>query len=163
MGRFCMILFPCRRRTTAEQDVPAIAGRLPAVAIQAILQDSDAPLYGGTVMNALVPALDCRIIGELLPLPTIGTDPGVDCHVRDRIRAGEILGIPQAPLDHCVEAGRLASIAFDGVVDLLGSILAEMVGLAEHWAHSPHLKHQPLQDRVVISLAVRKELLAVSI
>jgi hypothetical protein len=38
-----------------------------------------------------------------------------------------------------------------------------MVGLAEHWADAAHLKHQPLQDRIVVSLAVRKELLTVSI
>ena len=114
-------------------------------------------------MNALVPALDRRIVREFLPLPTIGTDPRVDCHVRDRIKAGEIFRLLQALLDHRVKAGRLARVAFDRVLDLRGSVLAEMVGLAEHWADSAHLKHQPLQDRVVVPLAVRKKLLTVSV
>src|SRR5258706_147518 len=65
----------------------------------------------------------------------------------------------RAPLEHFVQAARLVLIAVDRVLDLLGRVAEEDVGLTLHRADARHLEHQPLQrDRA--GLRLRRQQLA---
>ena len=54
---------------------------------------------------------------------------------------------------HAIQALGLIGIAVHGVLDFLGRVNAEMVGLAKHRSNPAHLEHQPLQH--VVFLTVR--------
>ena len=58
------------------------------------------------------------------------------------------MSVSEPPIYDPTEPSGLARVALDGVGDLFGRVLAEMVSLPEHRPHVSHLEHQPLQDRV---------------
>src|SRR4030088_1807120 len=104
------------------------------------------------------PGLSLRKPLQILPLPSVSTDPGEGRHVRDAVFvARDPRCVFQPPLDDAVKAQRLAGIPLDGVSDVLPGVTAKMGGLTQHRPETAALKQQPLQRLRALRPACRKK------
>ena len=117
-----------------------------------LLADVESAPDRGTDFHTLVPALEVRIVIEVLSLPLVGAELREDRHVGYRVLVfDDKRSLGEPPVYHPVEPGGFVGVAFDGIGDLLGSVLAKVVDLAQHRAHVAYLEHQSLQYRVPLA------------
>ncbi len=90
-------------------------------------------------------------------MPLVARDPGIGRDVGDRVLAGEVFRLAQAPVENSVKAVLFLGVTLDGVRHLLFRRTQEMVHLAEHRPDVAHLEHQPLQRQVFTTVGLRQE------
>jgi len=92
--------------------------------------------------------------GEIDLLPFVTRDPGPCRDVGDRIVAGQIGPVDEAPVHHPVKAVDLVEVALDRVGNFFAGVAMEMIGLAEHRPEAADLPEQPLVDLHAAALVV---------
>src|SRR5439155_17208166 len=85
------------------------------------------------------PALEVREVRDVLPLPLVGHDPGVNRHIRDRVLASDEIAIRQPLVEHAVEPVDLVAVAVHRIRNLLDRVIAEVIVLPGHRTEIAHL------------------------
>src|ERR1700694_4411216 len=125
----------------------------------ALGQHLDAALHRRPRRDAVAPARYVRILVDVHALPFGRAQPRHDGHVGDGVFAARYpLTVFQLFFNNPVKPVGLVLIAVDGVLDLLGCVLQEVVRLPQHRADMPHLEHGPLHHLPAAAQVLRQEL-----
>ena len=90
-----------------------------------------------------------RVVVPIDSLVLPRAQPREDGDVGDRVGGpGDVLAVGEPLVHHAVEPLRFVGVAVDRVLELVGRVDAEVMGLSEHRADAAHLEHQPLQHFV---------------
>src|SRR5262249_46610655 len=108
--------------------------------------DRQAALDRRTRQHAREPTSHVRELAQVVAVPLGAARPADAGRVGDRVSAGEEFTIGEPPVHHAVDAIHLVAEAVDGIGQLLGRIVAEVVGLSRLGTEIGHLPEQPLLD-----------------
>src|SRR6516165_6475097 len=100
--------------------------------------------HRGARPHRLEPALEVRELVEVLLLALPRYDPGIGCHVGDRVVACNPVSTSEVTIEHSVEPVGFLDVALHCVADTLRRVLHEMMVLSGHRPKTAHLPENPL-------------------
>src|SRR5258708_35160937 len=102
-------------------------------------------LHRGPRTDRVEPAFYVGKTVQVRLVPLVARDPGIGGDVGDRVLAGEIFLLAQAPVEHAVEPVLLLRVALDRVGDGLFRGGQEEWPLADNRPDGPDLDNKPLR------------------